>query len=305
MLDATSTFDAIVTREARDPDQAARILHNVFYKNIASALGGTQEYMAIEKLHEMYTSDQYDLIIVDTPPSRHALAVLDAPHRLVRLLENPIIRAMLLPQHTPLRVLSHAMQSVARRMARIIGAEVIDDVVAFFRAIDDLEAGFRRRARDVSALLASPACGYVLVTTPQPEPVRETQTFAARLAELQHPVDCIIVNRSLEPIGSTLSAALDERSAAIALHASIATEESAASRAAATVVAQRLHVLADHQREAEQQAQVRAELLIAFPTVAIQRVASTTAEVTDIGPLVALADELMAPQTPSSQQSAD
>ena len=149
MLDTRATFDGLVRRYARDEEQAGRILANGFYRNIASALSGTQEYMAMEKLHELHEDGGYDLIVVDTPPSRHALDFLDAPQRLTRLLDNRIFRFLMMPTRTYVRVASSAVQRFLRTVGKVIGGDVLDDIVAFFRVFEGMEAGFRARAARV------------------------------------------------------------------------------------------------------------------------------------------------------------
>ena len=148
MLDTPSTFDELVRRYAHSPEQTERILDNRFYRNIAGAMSGTQEYMAMEKLHELHEEGDYDLIVVDTPPTRHALDFLDAPERLTRLLDNRIFRILMAPTRTGLRVAGAALQAFFRTVAKVVGAEVIDDVVAFFRAFEGMEQGFRERGGD-------------------------------------------------------------------------------------------------------------------------------------------------------------
>ena len=117
MLDTKSTFDALVTRNAADPDQAERILQNTFYRNVSGALGGTQEYMAMEKLHELHDEGGFDLIVVDTPPTRHALDFLDAPRRLTRLLDNRVFQLLMMPTRAYLKVASVAVQAFLRTIA--------------------------------------------------------------------------------------------------------------------------------------------------------------------------------------------
>ena len=146
MLDTETTFDGLVVRYAKDEEQVDRILENRFYRNIAGALSGTQEYMAMEKLHELHEDGGYDLIVVDTPPTRHALDFLDAPNRLIRLLDNRIFRLLMMPTRAYLRVAGAAVQTFLRRVTKVVGAEVVDDVVAFFRAFEGMEQGFRDRA---------------------------------------------------------------------------------------------------------------------------------------------------------------
>jgi anion-transporting ArsA/GET3 family ATPase len=195
MLDTKSTFDRLVTRNATNDAQAQRILDNRFYRNVSGALGGTQEYMAMEKLHELHDEGGYDLIVVDTPPTRHALDFLDAPKRLTRLLDNRIFRLLMMPTRASLKVASVAVQTFLRTVARVVGSEVINDVVAFFRAFEGMEEGFRARAKAVEALLGDPSTAFVLVTSPRRDALGEAVFFAERLAQNGQTVEALIVNR--------------------------------------------------------------------------------------------------------------
>ncbi len=195
MLDTKSTFDLLVTRNAGDDEQARRILDNTFYRNVSGALGGTQEYMAMEKLHELHDEGGFDLIVVDTPPTRHALDFLDAPQRLVRLLDNRIFRLLMMPTRASLKVASVAVQTFLRTVSRVVGSAVIKDIVAFFRAFEGMEDGFRARAQAVDALLADPSTAFVLVTSPRRDALEEATFFADRLATNGQHVQALIVNR--------------------------------------------------------------------------------------------------------------
>ncbi len=195
MLDTKSTFDGLVARYSADPEQAGRILDNRFYRSISSALSGTQEYMAMEKLYELHEEGGYDLIVVDTPPTRHALDFLDAPRRLTRLLDNRIFRLLMMPTRASLKVAGRAVQAFFRTVSRVVGAEAIDDAVAFFRAFEGMEEGFRDRAVHVLGLLTGGSTSFVLVTSPRRDASDEAQFFAAKLAESGMPVDALIVNR--------------------------------------------------------------------------------------------------------------
>jgi anion-transporting ArsA/GET3 family ATPase len=215
MLDTKSTFDVLVARNASTEDQAQRILDNAFYRNVSGALGGTQEYMAMEKLHELHDEGNFDLIVVDTPPTRHALDFLDAPRRLTRLLDNRVFRLLMMPTRAYLRVASVAVQTFLRTVARVVGSEVIEDVVAFFRAFEGMEEGFRERARVVEELLTDPATAFVLVTSPRRDAMEEATFFAQRLAVAGQTVQALIVNRVHPSFGDESPAGL--RAAADAL----------------------------------------------------------------------------------------
>ena len=208
MLDTKSTFDRLVTANATTPGQAQRILDNRFYRNVSGALGGTQEYMAMEKLHELHDAGDFDLIVIDTPPTRHALDFLDAPRRLLRLLDNRIFRMLMMPTRAYLKVASVAVQTFLRTVARVVGSEAIDDVVAFFRAFEGMEAGFRDRALAVEALLASPNTAFVLVTSPRRDAMEEAQYFASQLERQGQAIDALIVNRVHPTFGDASPAGL-------------------------------------------------------------------------------------------------
>jgi anion-transporting ArsA/GET3 family ATPase len=201
MLDTKSTFDGLVTRYAVNEEQSSRILDNGFYRNVSGALGGTQEYMAMEKLHELHADGGYDLIVVDTPPSRHALDFLDAPARLLRLLDNRIFRLLMMPARTYMRVAGIALQTFLRTISRVVGREVVDDVIAFFQAFEGMEAGFRERAAKVQALIDDPETAFVLVTSPRQDALDEATFFANRLRENDLHVAALVVNRVHPELG--------------------------------------------------------------------------------------------------------
>jgi anion-transporting ArsA/GET3 family ATPase len=196
MLDTKSTFDRLVTRYAGDDEQSQRILDNRFYRNISGALGGTQEYMAMEKLHELHSEGGFDLVVVDTPPTRHALDFVDAPARLLRLLDNRMFRMLMMPTRAYMKIAGVAVQTFLRTVSRVVGRDVIDDIVAFFRAFEGMEAGFRERAHHVQALIEDPGTSFTLVTTPRRDAVDEAEFFARRLVDHSLRIDALIVNRA-------------------------------------------------------------------------------------------------------------
>ncbi|MDQ1481923.1 MAG: hypothetical protein QOI44_2784 [Actinomycetota bacterium] len=247
MLDTKSTFDQLVTGNAETDEQAQRILDNRFYRNVSGALGGTQEYMAMEKLHELHEHGNFDLIVVDTPPTRHALDFLDAPRRLVRLLDNRIFRMLMMPTRAYLKVASVAVQTFLRTVSRVVGSEVIDDVVAFFRAFEGMEAGFRARALAVEELLAAPDTAFVLVTSPRRDALEEAQFFARQLEQGGQQIDALIVNRVHPMFGDEAPAGL--RAAAAELQ-KLAADDAGNGPAAAQLAA-RYENLADFREVAE------------------------------------------------------
>jgi anion-transporting ArsA/GET3 family ATPase len=195
MLDTKSTFDGLVTRYSADPEQAQRILANRFYKNISGALSGTQEYMAMEKLYELQASPDFDLVVVDTPPSRNALDFLDAPRRLTRFLDHRLYRVLMAPTRGVMKAVNAAAQVFVRSVSKVVGGEVFDDAIAFFQAFEGMEEGFKERAELVLQALSSPETSFVLVASPKRDTVQEAHFFADKLAEADLAVAALVVNR--------------------------------------------------------------------------------------------------------------
>lgn len=195
MLDTKGTFDDLVATHATDPGQAERILNNRFYRNISGALSGTQEYMAMEKLYELHEDYDFDLVVVDTPPTRNALDFLDAPQRLTRFLDHRLYRLMMTPTRGLVRAVGVATQAFVRTVSKVVGGEVVADAVTFFQAFDGMEQGFKDRAGRVVELLTQDSTAFILVTAPRPDVVAEASYFAARLAEGGIAVRALVVNR--------------------------------------------------------------------------------------------------------------
>jgi len=176
MLDPKGTFDDLIARYSDSDQQAEDIRLNRIYRNLTGTLSGTQEYMAMEKLHELVEEGGFDVVVVDTPPSRNALDFLDAPRRLTQFLENKIFRALMAP-------------------TRAAGADIVSDAVAFFQAFEGMEEGFRDRAARVRELLVQPGTAFVLVASPRPDSIEEAVHFADKLAESGMSATALIVNR--------------------------------------------------------------------------------------------------------------
>lgn len=215
MLDTKSTFDELVVANASTPEQGQRILDNRFYRNISGALSGTQEYMAMEKLYELDQRSDFDLVVVDTPPTRNALDFIDAPRRLSRFLDHRLFRMITAPGRGVMRAVNVAAQTFLRTVAKVVGAEVIDDAVAFFQAFEGMEEGFRERADAVLSLLSDHDTAFVLVASPRRDTIEEAQYFAARLAEADITVRALVVNRMHPRFGDGLAEATAERAATL------------------------------------------------------------------------------------------
>lgn len=195
MLDTESTFNGLVARYAGSAEQARKILDNRFYKNIAGALSGTQEYMATEKLYELSTEGGFDLIVVDTPPTRNALDFLEAPTRIAKFLDHPLYRVVTAPTRGIVKAVNFAAQPFLRSVGKVVGGDVIADAIAFFAAFDGMEDGFKQRARLVEQLLAEAATSFVLVASPRRDTVEEASFFAGRLDQMGLGVRAVVVNR--------------------------------------------------------------------------------------------------------------
>ncbi|MGH9135855.1 MAG: ArsA family ATPase [Acidimicrobiales bacterium] len=211
MLDTKRTFDSLVSKHAADEAQAERILANRFYQNISGALSGTQEYMAAEKLYELHHESDFDLVVVDTPPTRNALDFIDAPRRLTRFLDHRLYRILMAPTRGVLRAASVAAQAFVRTVSKVVGGEVFEDAILFFQAFDGMEKGFKQRADAVLELLSDADTAFVLVASPRRDTVAEADFFADKLGGAGIEVRALVVNRMHPRFGSGLAEAAVER----------------------------------------------------------------------------------------------
>jgi anion-transporting ArsA/GET3 family ATPase len=208
MLDPKGTFDDLIHRYAASDEQAQSILTNRMYRNLTGALSGTQEYMAMEKLYELAEESAFDLVVVDTPPTRNAIDFLDAPRRLTRFLGHRLFQFLLMPTRAYLRAVSVATQALLRTISKVAGTEIVQDAVGFFQAFEGMEEGFRRRAEHMRRLLAKRTTAFILVTSPRADSVEEAGWFADKLNESGLAVEGLVVNR-VHPAFSTLTAVKD------------------------------------------------------------------------------------------------
>jgi anion-transporting ArsA/GET3 family ATPase len=289
MLDTKSTFDDLVLKYAPDPAQGERILENRFYRNISSALSGTQEYMATEMLNELHEKGAWDLIVVDTPPTRHALDFIEAPARLTRLLDNRLFRLVMAPTRASFKVANLALVTFFRTVAKVIGSEVVEDLVAFFQAFEGMEDGFRRRARKVTDLLADHRTAFVLITSPGRDAISEAGFFSRRLREGGLRVDGVVVNRIHPMFG-------DERPEDLRARAeTLAREPAAGGGPEAPVLLVLLYEnLADFSELAGRELRNLAGLEQQVGDVPIVRVPLLPTEVSDFSGLLAVGRHLLA-----------
>ena len=201
MLDPTETLTRLLTEHGTD-EQVARVTGNRLFANIVGSMSGTNEYMAAERLFQLYNDTRFDRVVIDTPPSRHALDFLDSPARLTRFIDNRLYRAVFVPRRGLARSVNSAAQVILRLTARLVGADLVDDVIRLFRDLEGLDRGFHQRAVETAALLKGSDCGYALITSPRYEPLREAEWIQEGLAERGHRLDVVVVNR-LTPFGRT------------------------------------------------------------------------------------------------------
>jgi anion-transporting ArsA/GET3 family ATPase len=195
MLDAKATFDEVVRNHAPDAETRDRILSNRIYQQLSAALAGSQEYMAMEKLFEIHAEDRYDLLVLDTPPSRNALDFLDAPRRLTQFIEGRALQVFMKPTGLGMKVFGRGAGMMFGVLRRITGVDLLEELAEFFQAFSGMVGGFRERARRVNELLADPATSFLVVCAPQGEPISEAVYFHRKLVEAKLPFGGVIVNK--------------------------------------------------------------------------------------------------------------
>jgi anion-transporting ArsA/GET3 family ATPase len=195
MLDAKRTFDDLIERHAPDEQTRDRVLSNRIYQEVSNAMAGSQEYMAMEKLYELYQEDRYDLLVLDTPPTRHALDFIDAPERMTRFIEGKSLQFFLKPGRLGVRIIGRSGGAVFSILKRLTGIDLLQDLSEFFQSFGDMAIGFRERAQRVNELLGDRRTSFVLVTAPEREPIQEAIFFWRRLREARLPFGGVIVNK--------------------------------------------------------------------------------------------------------------
>jgi anion-transporting ArsA/GET3 family ATPase len=217
MLDAKATFDELVARQAPDEESRDRVLNNRIYQQISSALAGSQEYMAMEKLFELHTEGRFDLLVLDTPPTRNALDFLDAPKRLTQFIEGRSLRVFMKPTGIAARVAGRGASVALGVLKRIVGFDLLADLAEFFNAFSGMVDGFQARAKRVNSLLGDRRTCFLVVCGPQGEPVDEAVYFHRKLVEAKLPFGGVIVNKVHYPAeklrgdGDDLPATLAEK----------------------------------------------------------------------------------------------
>lgn len=200
MLDPKQTFDGIIARSSPNPDATARILQNHYYRFVSTRLAGAHEYMAMEKLFELATEGNYDVVVLDTPPTRHALDFLAAPDRLAGLMDEGVMRWLVLPASTGgWRMIEMGSEVLAKVLKTMLGERTIGDIAEFFAAFQGHWGGFRERSLQVRAMLRAPSTRFVLVTAPAPGTRAEALEFLDVLRQGEMPFAGFLVNRCARP----------------------------------------------------------------------------------------------------------
>jgi anion-transporting ArsA/GET3 family ATPase len=208
-LDAKRTFDDIVEAHAPDPQTRDAILANPIYRELSNAVAGSQEYMAMEKLHELHQEGRYDLLVLDTPPTRNALEFLDAPARLSRFIDSRSLQFFRAGSRAGLGLVGRGTGVLLAVMKRATGVELLEDIAAFFNAVGGMSEGFRERSKRVNALLCDSRTTFLLVTSPRVASIAEASYFSHKLAESGFPFGGVIVNRMREQVAAEPTPALE------------------------------------------------------------------------------------------------
>jgi anion-transporting ArsA/GET3 family ATPase len=297
MLDMKRTFDEIVLQHST-PERAEQIMENPFYQSLSSSFSGTQEYMAMEKLGQLKAAGTWDLVVVDTPPTRSALDFLDAPQNLGRFLDGRLIRLLLAPAKAGgrayMRVLSVSVLTVARIFTKVIGAQVLQDVSNFVAALETMFGGFRQRAEETYRLLGAPGTAFVVVAAPEAAALREASYFVDRLNEERMPLAGLVVNRVHRTAAPYLT---QERS--------LAAAETLNERGHHELLASVLRVHAERTALAGREQRLRGRFTSAHPEVAQVEVSALAGDVHDLDGLRGIGAELSSGLAAAAPTGAD
>jgi len=274
MLDMKRTFDEVVESQA-SPEKAQQILQNPFYIALSSSFAGTQEYMAMEKLGQIHADAQrdgsYDLIVVDTPPSRSALDFLDAPERLSSFLDGRFIKLLLAPAKGPARLMSAGFGMMTNALTKVLGAQVLRDMGTFVAAFDTLFGGFRQRAQKTFELLQADETAFLVVAAPEPDALREAAYFVERLSEDEMPLAGLVINRASPlPLGD------------VSAEEAMAAAQRLRKDDADSLTAGLLRLHADRVRMVEREARLRSRFEAAHPQVPTAVVPALAGDVHDL-----------------------
>jgi anion-transporting ArsA/GET3 family ATPase len=286
MLDMRRTFDEMVVQYS-GPERAQSILDNPFYQTVATSLAGTQEYMAMEKLGQLLAEDRWDLVVVDTPPSRNALDFLDAPKRLGSFMDSRLWKLLLGPGRGIGRLVTGAVGLAMKALSTVIGSQMLSDAAAFVQSLDATFGGFREKADRTYELLKRRGTQFVVVSAAEPDALREASFFVDRLSQERMPLAGLVLNRTHPTLCDlTVERAVD---AAEDLQADKGSDVNGEALTAAVL---RIH--ADRAHTAKREVRLLSRFTWANPHVPIVGVPSLPFDVSDLDALRAIADQLTA-----------
>jgi len=284
MLDMRRTFDEMVLQYSSDAERAEAILENQFYQTVATSLAGTQEYMAMEKLGQLLAEDKWDLIVVDTPPSRNALDFLDAPKRLGSFMDSRLWRLLLAPGRGIGKLVTGVVGLAMKALSTVLGSQMLSDAAGFVQALDATFDGFRQKADKTYELLKRRGTQFVVVSAAEPDALREASFFVDRLSKENMPLAGLILNRT-HPM-------LCELNAEKANDAAEKLEASDGDTGADALTAALLRIHADRAMTAKREVRLLSRFTGANPAVAIVGVPSLPFDVSDLEALRAIADQI-------------
>ena len=261
MLDAKATFDEVIAKHAPDEETRDRILENRIYKQLSNALAGSQEYMAMERLFELHQEDRYDLLVLDTPPTRNALDFLDAPRRLTQFIEGRSLQVFMRPTGLGMRLFGRGTSMMFSILRRLTGVDLLEDISEFFQAFSGMVGGFQERAKRVNELLADRHTAFLVVCGPQGEPIEEAVYFHRKLVEAKLPFEGVVVNKV--HFESEYEVAPDEDVVGELMEA--LGDEDLATRAAASLADHRALARRDRRNIERLRAELRARPVIQVP----------------------------------------
>ncbi|MGV0804689.1 ArsA family ATPase [Mycolicibacterium setense] len=279
MLDMRRTFDEMVVQYSGS-DRADAILENQFYQTVATSLAGTQEYMAMEKLGQLLAEDKWDLVVVDTPPSRNALDFLDAPKRLGSFMDSRLWRMLLAPGRGIGRLVTGAVGLAMKALSTVLGSQMLSDAAGFVQSLDATFGGFREKADRTYELLKRRGTQFVVVSAAEPDALREASFFVDRLSNEHMPLAGLILNRTHPTLCDLHAEKAEEASDELAA-------DDPDSLAAAVL---RIH--ADRAHTAKREVRLLSRFTGANPHVAIVGVPSLPFDVSDLDALRAIADQI-------------
>ena len=281
MLDVRETFDNLVRDASPTPERAREVMENSFYRNLSRSLSGTRDYMAAERLYELHNDPRFDLVVIDTPPSRNALDFLESPERLANFLKHPLVRLLAAPGRGGMRLANAALSPVLKVISGVVGSDALTGVAAFLRSIDGMEQEFSRRALEVARTIRGDRTSFVVVASPSPDALLEAGHFVDQLHRLGIVLRLVVANRMPPRFGDRSSARESEAAAATTGDESIAHSVLAS-------------LCADHEIASAAMASFTSGIRGRFPDAPLATATELPRDIHDMGSIMTLAGQLAA-----------